>query len=546
MRTHPSPLRPTATRVFRAVPVLALVGAGILACGGDSGGGERGATVVAGLRSDFSGFNSITNTAIYTTELINYALFTPLVQYDEDLNVRPWLAESWDLEGDTAVVFRLRGDVRWHDGRAVTAEDVEFTFDVAKTPESASLLGSAFLAEVADAEVLDSLTIRFRFNRPHAQALEDFWWAPMPKHLLADVPPAELRNAPFNRNPVGSGPFRLAEWRANERVVLERNPDFPEGLGGPSAAQRVIVRIVPEASTMLTELFTGGIHVDIDVNPDQVPSIDQRGDEVRLHAFPGRTVYYIGWNNARPPFDDVRVRRALALAVDRETIIDALLRGQGSLASSTLPPWHPLHPGDLPALTRDSAAAARLLDQAGWQDRDGDGIRENARGQPLQFTLMSSDDALRRAVVEVLEAQFRRIGARAEVRVLEFQTMLQQHRGREFDAVFTNWVLDNFQVASSPFALFHSSQADVPRSANRSGVRSRRLDALIDAGAAATDTDRQRSIWREFTEVLQDEQPVTFMFWLNELAASREQVQGVVMDPRGEFLSIREWTLGGR
>ena len=526
-------------------PLRVVAAVALLACGG--GDATRGGgTVVAGLRSDFSGFNAITNTAIYTTELINFALFTPLVQYDEDLNVRPWLAASWEMDGDTAVTFRLRDDVRWHVGEPFTAEDVKFTFDVAKNPESASLLGSAFLAEVAAAEVVDSLTIRFRFVRPHAQALEDFWWAPMPRHLLADVPVTELRNAPFNRSPVGSGPFRLVEWRANERVVLERNADFPEGLGGPAAADRVIIRIVPEASTMLTELFTGGIHVDIDVNPDQVASIEQRQDEVRLHAFPGRTVYYIGWNNERAPFDDARVRRALALAVDRQAIIDALLRGQGSLATSTLPPWHPLHSDDIEPLTHDSAAAARLLDEAGWRDRDGDGIRENAQGRPLRFTLMSSDDALRRAVVEVLEAQFRRIGARAEVRVLEFQTMLQQHRGRDFDAVFTNWVLDNFQVASSPFALLHSSQADVARSANRSSVRNARLDRLIESGAAATDTDEQRRIWREFTEELQREQPITFMFWLNELAASREQVRGVVMDPRGEFLSIRDWTFGPR
>src|SRR5690606_27926601 len=133
-----------------------------------------------------------------------------------------------------------------------------------------SLLGSAFLGDVAAAEVIDSFTIRFRYERPHAQALEDFWWAPLPKHLLEGVAPAELRNAPYNRAPIGSGPFRFVEWRANERLVLERNREYPEGLGGPPAAARVVFRIVPEASTMLTELVTGGVHIDIPVLPDQV------------------------------------------------------------------------------------------------------------------------------------------------------------------------------------------------------------------------------------------------------------------------------------
>ena len=519
----------------------------IAACGGgDGSGGEGvgGGTVVAALRADFSGFNSITNSAQYTTEVMNYALFTPLVQYDADLNVRPYLAESWEMHGDTAVTFRLRDDVRWHDGMPVTAADVEFTFDMAKTPETASLLGSAFLAEVEDAEVIDSLTLRFRFARPHAQALEDFWWAPMPKHLLEGVAPAELRNAPFNRAPVGSGPFRFVEWRASERVVLERNPDFPEALGGPAVAERVVLRIIPEASTRLTELFTGGVHVDIDVMPDQAQSVGENAD-TRLFAFPGRTVYYIGWNNARAPFDDERVRRAMAHAIDRQQIIDALLAGHGAVATSTIPPWHPLHPEGVDALAHDVEAAARLLDQAGWTDRDGDGTRENATRAPLRFTMLASDDPIRRGVVEVLQSQLRAVGVQVDVRVIEFQTMLQQHRNREFDAVFTNWVIDNFQVASSPFSLFHSSQADVARSANRSTVRSPALDALIDAGAAATDVDEQRRIWREFTATMQQSQPVTFVFWLEELAASRAAVDGVEMDPRGELLTIAEWSTGG-
>lgn len=533
---------PRAARVAARLVLALGIAAG---CGGDREAGGSGGTVIAALRSDFSGFNSVTNSAQYTAELMNYALFTPLVQYDENLEVRPWLAESWELHGDTAVTFRLRGDVRWHDGRPVTARDVEFTFDLAKMPETASLLGSAFLAEVADAEWIDSLTIRFTFERPHAQALEDFWWPPMPAHLLEGIAPAELRNAPFNRAPIGSGPFRFVEWRASERLVLEANAEFPEGLGGPPAAERIVVRIVPEAATLLTELFTGGIHVDIDVTPDQAASIEESAD-TRLFAYPGRTVYYIGWNNARAPFDDARVRRALAHAIDREQIIAALLAGHGAVATGTIPPWHPLHPADVEPLAHDTGAAARLLDEAGWTDRNGDGMRENAAGEPLRFTLVASDDPVRRGVVEVVQSQLRNVGVQVDVRVIEFQTMLEQHRSRDFDAVFTNWVIDNFQVASPPFALFHSSQADVARSANRSSVRDPRLDRLIEAGAAATDRAEQQRIWRDFTVALQEAQPVTFMFWVEELAASRTAVQGVEMDPRGEFMTIAEWSPGGR
>ncbi|HSJ26010.1 MAG TPA: ABC transporter substrate-binding protein [Longimicrobiales bacterium] len=515
-----------------------LVAAALAACGGDSG--ARGGTIIVGMRSDFGGFNPITSSSTYDQALNNHALFTPLISYDEDLHPQPFLAESWELLGDTGIVFRLRQDVRWHDGQPVTAHDVLFTFEVAKNPESASLVGSSFLAEVESARVLDDHTIAFSFVRPHAQAIENFYWAPAPRHLLQDVAPAELRNAPFNRQPVGSGPFRFGSWRANEQLVLERNPDFPEALGGPAAADRVVFRIIPESSTMLTELFTGSIDVDIPVTPEQVRQIESNG-ETELFSFPGRSFHYIGWNNARPPFDDARVRRAMTMAINRQEVIDALLYGQGQLATGPIPPWHPLDPGVDP-LPFDPDAAGRLLEEAGWTPGP-DGIRRNAQGQPLSFTMMSSDDALRRAVVEVVQNQLRRVGADVQVRVTEFQTMLQNHRNRDFDAVFTNWSLDNFNMASAPMSLFHTSQAEIEQSPNRSSVRIPQLDAAMERAMLSPSESDQQAAWAEFTRVLQEEQPFTFMFWLNELAAARNWVDGIRMDPRGDLLTIGEWTV---
>jgi peptide/nickel transport system substrate-binding protein len=437
------------------------------------------------------------------------------------------------------VVFTLRDDVRWHDGEAVDAADVVFTFERAKDPEAASLLAEAYLSQVARAEALDDRTVRFVFERPHAQALEDFWWAPLPEHLLADVPAADMRNAPFNRAPVGSGPFRVVEWRANERLVLEPAETFPEALGGLPAAGRIVLRIIPEAATRLTELVTGGIHVDIDTAPDQTEPIEA-SDALELLSFPGRTVYFVAWNNARAPFDDARVRRALGYAIDREEIVEALLEGYGTPAVSPIPPWSPLAP-DVAPLPYDTAAAASLLEEAGWVDRNGDGVRENTAGAPLRFELLTSDRALNRAVVEVVQAHLRRIGADAGIQVAEFQSMLAQFRGRDYDAAFANWVLDNFQVATAPYALFHSSQAELEGSANRTSYRSPVADSLLAVGRARADPAEAAETWAAFVRLLKEDQPATFMFWLDELAAKRAGVGGVDMDPRGEFRGLADW-----
>jgi peptide/nickel transport system substrate-binding protein len=170
-------------------------------------------------------------------------------------------------------------------------------------------------------------------------------------------------------------------------------------------------------------------------------------------------------------------------------------------------------------------------------------VRENEAGTPLSFTLLTSQNPLNNAIVQVVQSQLRDVGARVELEVLEFQTMLAQHKNRDFDAVLSNWILDNFQMASAPQSLFHSSQADVAQSANRSGVRSERLDRLIERGAAATDPESARVVWREFTQALQEEQPFTFMFWVDELAASGSAVSNVTMDQRGEFVSMADWSV---
>jgi peptide/nickel transport system substrate-binding protein len=517
----------------------------LTACPGDRPAREarEGGTAVVGMRTDFQGFNPITSGDAYGIEINNYALFTPIVRYDADLNVQPWLADSWQEQGDTAVVFNLRRDVRWHDGTRVSAEDVKFTFDMAKDPAAASLLASAFIAEIAEAEVIDSFTIRFRYNRPHAQALESFWWSPAPRHLLEGVSAAAMRNAPYNRQPVGSGPYRFVEWRENDRLILERNPDYPQGLGGPPSLDRVVFRIIPEPATMLNELLTGGVDYDIPVTPEQTRQLRDR-DDIELYSGPGRTYYYLGWNNQRAPFTDAAVRRAMTLAIDRQQIIDAMLFGHARPAVGPIPPWSPLFPGVEP-LPHDPDEARRTLDERGWQPGP-DGIRRDAAGRPFRFTLLTSDHPTNRAVVEVVQSHLRQVGVDAQIQILEFQTVLAQHRARDFDAVLANWVLDNFKLAAAPRSLFHSSLAAVEGTPNRSGVAHPEIDRLIEAGAVAADPNEARQVWGQFLEVVQREQPFTSMFWLDELVARRDRLRGVEVDARGELASIAQWWVEGR
>ena len=189
-----------------------------------------------------------------------------LVQYDADLELRPYLAESWELSEDgRTVTFRIRDDVRWHDGEPTDAQDVVFTFLRATDPATGfpnAAYWRYYEQGEPGVEVLDSLTVRFHM-RPHAQPLSP--WASLailPEHLLGDVPPEELHRHPFGTAcPVGNGPFVFEEHRQDESWSFTANPRFPEELGGRPYVDRYVLRIIPEQTTLLTELLTGGIDV---------------------------------------------------------------------------------------------------------------------------------------------------------------------------------------------------------------------------------------------------------------------------------------------
>jgi peptide/nickel transport system substrate-binding protein len=531
--------------------LTAICAAGLAACGGGDGGGgggggqagDKGGTPVQGgtaaidMLADFQAFNPVTNTHLTTDDVVKHMLFTPLIQYDSALQPVPWLAERWELT-DTSVTFFLRKDVTWHDGKPVTAEDVKFTFDMAKDPATASLLGSAYMNMVDEATVVDPSTVRFSFVSPHAQALDGFWWAPLPRHLLGNVAAAELGRHPYNRNPVGSGPFKFVEWRPNQSATFEANPNFTAALGGRPNLDRVVFRVTPEATTMVTELINGTADmIGYTLLPDQAAQIrNQNG--VELRHYPSREFTFFAWNNTRPLFSDARVRRAMTMGINRQQIIDGLLQGFGVPATGMIPPWSPMYT-ELAPMPYDPNGARQLLQQAGWADSNGDGLLDKG-GQPLRFVLtINSSNRLHADIAQVMQRQLRQVGVDVQIQPQEFQSMLQRYKAREYDAVLANWSLDTFKVDPSP--LFSCAQAQVRNSANRTGYCNPRADALMDQGLRATDAAQAKGIWAQYGQVLHQDQPITFLYWSEDLSGLGPRPRGVQTDARSKIVNIRDW-----
>lgn len=538
----------SASRARRLLPAIAAI-VTAAACGGGGGGGGdakdgagkgtpvQGGTAAISVLSDFQSFNPVTNTHLTSDDVVKHMLFTPLIQYDAKLQPVPWLAERWELT-DTSVTFHLRRDVKWHDGPSVTANDVKFTFDLAKDPATASLLGSAYMNLVKSATVVDSFTVRFGFQSPHAQALDGFWWPPLPEHLLKGVDPAQLTQNAFNRKPVGSGPFKFVEWRPTQSVTLEANPDFPQALGGRPNLDRVVFRVVPEATTMVRELINGTADmIGYTLLPDQGSQVqNQQGAELR--HYPSREFTFFAWNNEKAPFNDAQVRRAMTMGINRQQIIDALLKGFGRPAVGMIPEWSPLYTPMNP-LPYDVAQAKQLLAAAGYADGNGDGIVEKG-GQPLRVDLtINSANRLHADIAQVVQQQLKQIGVDLQIRPQEFQSMLQQYKARNYMAVLANWSLDTFKVDPTP--LFSCAQARIANSANRTGYCNPQADQLMVQGLAATDAAQAKTIWAQYSQILQQDQPITFLYWSEDLAGLGPRTQGVEMDVRSKIVNIRDW-----
>ncbi|MFL5540112.1 MAG: ABC transporter substrate-binding protein [Longimicrobiaceae bacterium] len=500
-----------------------------------------GGTLVIGSTSDIGDVSPLTWQVQNALYMQQFVLFTPLITYDEKLQPIPRLAKRWEVNADTTLLtFHLRDDVWWQDGVRTSAYDVKFSYDMARNPRTGYIYAGLWTF-YGEAEAPDSFTFRVRL-RPHAEYM-DVWrqFAPVPEHVLRGVPPERMAGHPFGtQRPVGNGPFVFASRTSGQQWVFAANPRWPKELGGRPYVDRLVYRIIPEPATLLTELQTGGI----DLYPGMPPQFAARvkaSPRARLVDFPDLSYEQLTWNERRPPFGDARVRRALTLAIDRPRIVEAVREGYGRVANSTVAPelWmHDPHAGA--DLGHDTAAARRLLAEAGFADRDGDGVLESADGKPFRFTLkVPHGNQERRDIAEIVQAELRRIGVAVEVREVEFNVLLataSDARKRDFDAMVLGWKPE-FHLDDSD--VFSCQKRDQPLAF--SGYCSAEADRLMDSVQVVPDRRAALPLWWRYQELIARDLPITPLYFSNRLVGINRRVQGVALDARGDWVGVERW-----
>lgn len=461
---------------------------------------------------------------------------------DEDF--QPQLAERWEWDAPTTLVFHLDPRARWQDGQPVTAADVAFTYDV----YTDTLVNSPFrpsLRQIAAVTTRDSLTVVFRFRQRYPEMFYDavYHLRILPGHLLRELPRSQWRSAAFGRAPVGAGPYRFVGWKAGESIELAADSTF---FRGRPRIRRVIWRFTPDQMVAVTQLIAGDADaVEVLVSPDNVQRACAE-PQIACYPYKGSAYGYMAFNLAAPGdstkphplFADRDLRRALVMATDRERLLHNVF---GDLAK--VPPgpmsqlwwiWDP----EIRGLPYDSGQAARLLTRTGWIDSDGDGIRDKD-GHPLAFRLLvPTTSAMRRAYARLLQEQFRTAGVDVQLDEVDFTVFNQRARAGRFDALLTVWNTDPTPSSGFPQTW---TRAGFGRS-NYGRYDNPDVDRLVDqAVAAAASRDQARRAWRAAIETLNRDAPGVLLFATSNMAGIHKRFSDVTIRPDSWLAQLTTW-----
>jgi peptide/nickel transport system substrate-binding protein len=495
---------------------------------------RSGGTLVYASGVDLESANPLVTVHPLSRQIQRFALLVTLARYDSALVPQPYLATRWEwnASGDELTLHLFSG-LTWHDGVATTARDVAFTIDAARD-RATGFPRYGDLASVLDVKAADDSTVRVRFSSPPPGFPPVLVELPIvPAHLLANVSRADMRRAPYNMSPVGNGPFRFRTREAGRRWVFERTPSFPAALGGPATVQRLVVAVVDEPTTKFAGLVSGELAV-AGIAPTMA-SLVSRDPSLRVISYPVLVSNGVVFNSSRPPFNDGRLRRAIAAAIDRRRIIDAALAGYATPAYGPVSPDNPLALATTPPTI---ASADSLFDAAGWR-RASDGRRMHD-GTPLKFTLLtvgSGDNA----VEQLLQADMRAHGVTLEIRQVEFGAFLAEARAnpKRFDALFTG--IPGDLSLSYLAAMFDSRLSG--GALDYAGFHTAALDSAFRRVSAARTRADLVDAWRGVQRILEAEVPVAWVYHSRGVQGVTARLAGVRMDLRGEMPTLARWRL---
>lgn len=448
------------------------------------------------------------------------------------------MARSYEYLGpdSAALRYRMRSDLKWSDGVPITADDVVWSYRMYADPDLASV-------RMQDVAPIDSVvaendsTVTFHFERRSPDMLFQSGMTIAPRHAYEGTPPGELRTHPALSRPaerlVVSGPFRVGRWDPGQQTVLVPNPHFPVR----PHLDRIVIRVVPDPTARLVELETGRSDLVRPISFDQIPVLRERAPNVRFAAEDDRYIEYVAYNPAaHPAFADPEIRRALGLAVDVEGIRRALQMEEFTTPAAGMysPIFKELHdPERAKPLGYDPERARRIMEARGWRDTDGDGVREK-NGRALRFTLLTNAGNQRRSdVSQILQQQWKQVGADVKLQQMEFNTFMERQVKEEYEAALGGW---GVQLSPDITPLW-GPEADF----NIVSYRNPEVSRLMEQAKAQPTAEKANPYWRAAAERIVQDQPYTWLYFYDNVVGIDDRLRNVKVNTYGAFQNTWEW-----
>ena len=451
------------------------------------------------------------------SERIDSLIFDDLLTRGDNLNVAPGLADSWEIPDPLTYIFHLHRGVNFHDGRPLTSRDVKWTFDslLQGKVHSAKAATYRFVDHI---ETPDAFTVIFRMKEPDAALLWNI------SDGAIGVVPYGSDNDEVTRDPIGSGPFKFVSSETDKEVILERNDGY---WGEKPKLVRVRFAVVPDTTTEALELRKGTGDISINsLTPDTVVTL-QREPFLEVEHSPGTEIQYLGFNLRDPILRDVRVRQAIAYALNRAPMIRYLLNGWAQPARSVLPPQSWAYNGDVPAYDHDPEKARQLLDAAGYP---------LVNGVRFHLTMKTSTVESTRLMVAVMQQQLREVGIALDIRSFESATFLADVTHGAFQLYGLRWVGGNEDP--DIFYVFHSSRFP-PIGTNRGFYKNQKVDELIDQARREVDPKVRKPIYAEVQEIVANELPYIDLWYLDNVMVHNQRVHNIRLNPAGNYDFLR-------
>lgn len=487
----------------------------------NKGEAKEGGDLVLAVLSDASSLDPAGSNDV-PSSVVQANIYETLVNRDDDNQIIKGLAENWEPIDDTTWEFKLQQGVKFHDGEDFNAEAVKANLDRIRDEKVAS--PRYFLFEmISEVNVIDEHTVQIVTEYPFAPLLAHLshngGGMVSPKSIEADYAAMEEGKDPgtvISENPVGTGFFKFESWKPGEEIKLVRNDDY---WNEPAILDSVAFKVVPEGATRNADLERGFVQITDPVAPIDVAPIND-SDYGSVFQKPSSSLSYVGFNVNKEPFNDVRVRKAISMMLDRNDVIDGIYEGFGVPAKGPLAPGIFGYYDGLEAVEYNVEEAKKLLEEAGY----GDGFNT---------TIWTNDNQQRVDIAILLQNNLKELNINVEIEQMEFGTYLDKTAAGEHDMFILGWSVPTGDADYGLYALFHSSQHGQP--GNRSFYANDEVDQLLEEGRKETNPEQRLEIYKKAQEQIVEDAPMIFVHHQEYLNGISNQIEGYNIDTSGIY-----------